>query len=133
MYFQVIYAVCQHCRIDKVIDVGSGQGHLSRLLSFGYGLNVTTVEAAGCHAPKATKYDRYDLEGSASWRVCDGQAQHAQEQLPIVSLNHSKTHVTNWSATLILEYMQVNQIRKFVCSNVSFIHIVQYNLITQYW
>ncbi|XP_074650744.1 methyltransferase-like protein 25B [Tubulanus polymorphus] len=43
---------------SHVIDIGAGQGHLSRLLSFGYGLPVTTVEAAGCHAPKAEKFDR---------------------------------------------------------------------------
>ena len=46
------------CGCRHVVDVGAGQGHLSRLLSFGYGLGVTTIEAAGCHAPKAEKFDK---------------------------------------------------------------------------
>ena len=43
---------------QSVIDVGSGLGHLSRLMSFRYGLKVISVEAASLHAPKATKFDR---------------------------------------------------------------------------
>ena len=48
-------AECQGCQ--NIVDVGAGQGHLSRILSFGYGLKVTTVEASSCHAPKAQKFD----------------------------------------------------------------------------
>lgn len=44
---------------ENVVDVGSGLGHLARVLSVGYGLKVTSVEATGTHAPKAQKYDRY--------------------------------------------------------------------------
>ena len=44
---------CSH-----VVDVGGGLGHLSRLLSLGLGLKVTSVEASDGHAPKANKYDR---------------------------------------------------------------------------
>ena len=57
LIFQLLNDLCQTCHCQRVIDVGAGQGHLSRLLSFGYGLTVTTVEAAGCHAPKAAKFD----------------------------------------------------------------------------
>ncbi|XP_044129665.1 protein RRNAD1 [Bufo gargarizans] len=45
---------------DHVVDVGSGQGHLSRVLSFGQGLNVTAVEADPSLNTTATKYD-HDL------------------------------------------------------------------------
>ncbi len=41
----------------NVIDVGAGQGHLSRILHFGHGLVVTAIEASGCHAPRAEKFD----------------------------------------------------------------------------
>lgn len=34
------------------------QGHLARYLAFHYGLNVTTVEAIGCHLLAAAKFDR---------------------------------------------------------------------------
>jgi len=55
----VIYGLSQTVPCDNVVDVGSGLGHLARLLAFGYGLHVTSVEAADTHAPKAAKYDRY--------------------------------------------------------------------------
>ena len=45
-----------------IVDVGAGQGHLSRLLTFEHGFKVTTVEAAGGHAPKAQKFDRFVLQ-----------------------------------------------------------------------
>ncbi|XP_062614488.1 methyltransferase-like protein 25B [Saccostrea cucullata] len=46
------------CDCEHIVDVGAGQGHLSRFLTFQHGFKVTTVEAEGCHAPKAQKYDR---------------------------------------------------------------------------
>lgn len=55
---QVIQGTCSVVGVQHVVDVGAGQGHLSRLLSFGYKLRVTTVEADGCHLPKAEKYDK---------------------------------------------------------------------------
>ncbi|XP_066465189.1 methyltransferase-like protein 25B isoform X2 [Eleutherodactylus coqui] len=47
-------------RCDHVVDIGSGQGHLSRVLSFGQGLGVTAVEANRSLLTMATKFD-YDL------------------------------------------------------------------------
>lgn len=46
------------CDCQNIVDVGAGQGHLSRYLTFQHGFKVTTVEVEGCHAPKAQKYDR---------------------------------------------------------------------------
>ncbi|XP_072405038.1 methyltransferase-like protein 25B isoform X2 [Chiloscyllium punctatum] len=43
---------CQH-----VVDVGSGQGHLSRYLAFGHGLRVTGVEAGEELVTAATRFD----------------------------------------------------------------------------
>ncbi|XP_064620857.1 methyltransferase-like protein 25B isoform X2 [Lineus longissimus] len=55
---EVVNCLSRKQDCDHVVDIGAGQGHLSRVLSFGYGLKVTTVEAAGCHIPKAQKFDR---------------------------------------------------------------------------
>ncbi|XP_006821494.1 methyltransferase-like protein 25B [Saccoglossus kowalevskii] len=55
---KLIYGVSEQVLCKNLVDVGSGQGHLTRLLSFGYGLNITTVEAEGCHISGANKYDR---------------------------------------------------------------------------
>ena len=56
---QVIHMVSEQAGSQHVVDVGAGLGHLSRLLTFAYGLKVTTVEATGGHAPKASEFDRY--------------------------------------------------------------------------
>ncbi|NP_001089353.1 methyltransferase like 25B L homeolog [Xenopus laevis] len=42
---------------DQVLDIGSGQGHLSRFLSFGQGLSVTAVEADQHLVKMAAKFD----------------------------------------------------------------------------
>ena len=34
------------------------QGHLSRCLAFQHGLNVTSIEAVGCHQERAARYDQ---------------------------------------------------------------------------
>ncbi|CAE1320453.1 Protein RRNAD1 [Acanthosepion pharaonis] len=54
---KVIGQLCQTIGCDRIVDIGAGLGHLSRLLNFKYGLAVTTVEASSGHAPKAQKYD----------------------------------------------------------------------------
>ncbi|KAE8588319.1 hypothetical protein XENTR_v10022462 [Xenopus tropicalis] len=45
---------------EQVVDIGSGQGHLSRFLSFGQGLSVTAVEADKHLVTMAAKFD-HDL------------------------------------------------------------------------
>ncbi|XP_071883951.1 LOW QUALITY PROTEIN: methyltransferase-like protein 25B [Anas platyrhynchos] len=47
---------------DRVVDVGSGQGHLSRFLAFGLGLYVAAVEGDGRLAALAERFDRELLE-----------------------------------------------------------------------
>ncbi|XP_054721792.1 methyltransferase-like protein 25B [Uloborus diversus] len=44
--------------MKHVIDVGSGQGHLSRLLALCYDLNVATVEANQCYVSGAVNFDQ---------------------------------------------------------------------------
>ncbi|CAI7935535.1 protein RRNAD1 isoform X1 [Podarcis lilfordi] len=44
------------CR--QVVDVGAGQGHLSRFLAFGLGLSVTTIEGDPRLVAQAAKFDQ---------------------------------------------------------------------------
>ncbi|GFO14633.1 protein rrnad1-like [Plakobranchus ocellatus] len=60
---RVINLVCQAAESSAVVDVGAGLGHLARLLAFQHDLRVTTIEAAGSHAPKASEYDQ-DMQKS---------------------------------------------------------------------
>ncbi|XP_071794862.1 methyltransferase-like protein 25B [Asterias amurensis] len=55
---EVIHLTCNQAGCHHVVDIGSGQGHLSRLLSFGYGHQVTSIEAVGCHITGAAKFDQ---------------------------------------------------------------------------
>ncbi|XP_071435666.1 methyltransferase-like protein 25B isoform X2 [Pithys albifrons albifrons] len=43
---------------ERVVDVGAGQGHLSRFLSFGLGLSVTAVESDARLAGLAQRFDQ---------------------------------------------------------------------------
>ncbi|XP_013385101.1 protein RRNAD1 [Lingula anatina] len=55
---QVVSLLSISCQCSRVVDVGAGHGHLSRLLAFGHGLDVTALEAASVHAPKAQTFDK---------------------------------------------------------------------------
>ncbi|XP_053330903.1 methyltransferase-like protein 25B [Spea bombifrons] len=44
---------------DEVVDIGSGQGHLSRFLAFGQGLSVTAIEADKNLVDMAMKFDQH--------------------------------------------------------------------------
>ncbi|XP_066193924.1 methyltransferase-like protein 25B [Sylvia atricapilla] len=43
---------------ERVVDIGAGQGHLSRFLAFGLGLSVTTVESDGRLVGLAERFDQ---------------------------------------------------------------------------
>ncbi|XP_061675599.1 protein RRNAD1 [Syngnathoides biaculeatus] len=53
----LVKQLCKRTGCYRVIDVGSGQGHLTRFLSFGLGLSVTAIEADPALVATATKFD----------------------------------------------------------------------------
>lgn len=55
------------------VDVGSGLGHLSRLLSFGYDLDITCLEAEGQFGDKALQFDQ-DLVHAAKTKLAIDQS-----------------------------------------------------------
>ncbi|NXV98102.1 RRNAD protein, partial [Calonectris borealis] len=55
---QLLQRLSQATGCDRVVDVGAGQGHLSRFLAFGLGLSVTAVEGDGRLAGMAERFDR---------------------------------------------------------------------------
>uniref|UniRef100_A0A803WFQ7 Methyltransferase domain-containing protein n=1 Tax=Ficedula albicollis TaxID=59894 RepID=A0A803WFQ7_FICAL len=44
---QLLQRLSQATGCERVVDIGAGQGHLSRILSFGLGLSVTAVDSDG--------------------------------------------------------------------------------------
>uniref|UniRef100_A0A8C6YQ47 Ribosomal RNA adenine dimethylase domain containing 1 n=1 Tax=Nothoprocta perdicaria TaxID=30464 RepID=A0A8C6YQ47_NOTPE len=55
---KVVKRLSEAAGCDRVVDVGSGQGHLSRVLAFGLGLPVSAVEADGRLVQAAERFDR---------------------------------------------------------------------------
>ncbi|XP_077382430.1 methyltransferase-like protein 25B isoform X2 [Festucalex cinctus] len=53
----LVKQLCERTECNQVVDVGSGQGHLTRYLSFGLGLSVTAIEADPTLVATATKFD----------------------------------------------------------------------------
>ncbi|XP_071062116.1 methyltransferase-like protein 25B isoform X2 [Pseudochaenichthys georgianus] len=53
----LVKELCDQTDCSSVVDVGSGQGHLTRFLSFGLGLSVTAIEADRALLAMATKFD----------------------------------------------------------------------------
>ncbi|XP_032367304.1 methyltransferase-like protein 25B [Etheostoma spectabile] len=54
---QLVKQLCDQTDCSSVVDVGSGQGHLTRFLSFGLGLSVTAIEADHTLVAMASKFD----------------------------------------------------------------------------
>nr|XP_046254887.1 protein RRNAD1 [Scatophagus argus] len=54
---KLVKQLCDQTGCSRVVDVGSGQGHLTRFLSFGLGLTVTAVEADHTLVAMASRFD----------------------------------------------------------------------------
>ncbi|NWR63677.1 RRNAD protein, partial [Bucorvus abyssinicus] len=55
---QLLQRLSQATGCDRVVDIGAGQGHLSRFLAFGLGLSVTAVEGDGRLVAAAERFDQ---------------------------------------------------------------------------
>lgn len=54
---KVISALIVDTKCSKVVDIGSGQGHLSRLLALGHGIDVTSIESDAKNVDRAKRFD----------------------------------------------------------------------------
>ncbi|CAM4707623.1 unnamed protein product [Caretta caretta] len=86
---KVVKKLSEITRCDQVVDIGSGQGHLSRFLAFGLGLSVTAIEGDGRLVDMATKFDR-----ELVWALEKKQARRAKDPWEI-SLR-GPSHVAGW-------------------------------------
>ncbi|NXC11488.1 RRNAD protein, partial [Orthonyx spaldingii] len=55
---KLLQRLSQATGCEHVVDIGAGQGHLSRFLAFGLGLSVTAVESDGRLAGLAERFDQ---------------------------------------------------------------------------
>ncbi|RMB93874.1 hypothetical protein DUI87_29610 [Hirundo rustica rustica] len=55
---KLLQRLSQATGCERVVDIGAGQGHLSRFLAFGLGLSVTAVESDGRLVGLAERFDQ---------------------------------------------------------------------------
>uniref|UniRef100_A0A8C8SNE9 Ribosomal RNA adenine dimethylase domain containing 1 n=1 Tax=Pelusios castaneus TaxID=367368 RepID=A0A8C8SNE9_9SAUR len=86
---KVVKKLSKITKCDQVVDIGSGQGHLSRFLAFGLGLSVTAIEGDRHLVDMATKFDQ-----ELVWALEKEQARGAKD-LGQISLR-GPNHVVGW-------------------------------------
>ncbi|NWY67845.1 RRNAD protein, partial [Erithacus rubecula] len=59
---KLLQRLSQATGCQRVVDIGAGQGHLSRILSFGLGLSVTAVDSDGRLVSLAERFDQELLQ-----------------------------------------------------------------------
>ncbi|XP_015683065.1 protein RRNAD1 [Protobothrops mucrosquamatus] len=85
---QVVQRLSERTGCRRVVDVGAGQGHLSRFLAFGLQLSVTAVEGDPQLVAQAAKFDRaLALELSK---------EQARRQAPDGASVQGPKHVVGW-------------------------------------
>ncbi|KAF4088173.1 hypothetical protein AMELA_G00079970 [Ameiurus melas] len=84
----LVKQLCDQTQCSSVVDVGSGQGHLTRFLSFGLGLDVTAVEADSSLVSMASKFDGQLLSTLAKESRKTGVAHTTPDPVP--------QHIVGW-------------------------------------
>ncbi|XP_035019905.2 protein RRNAD1 [Hippoglossus stenolepis] len=84
----LVKQLCGLTDCSRVVDVGSGQGHLTRFLSFGLGLSVTAIEADRALVAMASKFDEQLL------LALEKQKKNVLSQLP--APQSPPRHVAGW-------------------------------------
>ncbi|XP_034030273.1 protein RRNAD1 [Thalassophryne amazonica] len=86
----LVKQLCDQTGCSRVVDVGSGQGHLSRFLCFGFGVSVTAIEADRTLVAMASRFD-----GQLMWALeKESQKKNCSSQLSQVQL--FPRHVISW-------------------------------------
>uniref|UniRef100_UPI00398ECED6 methyltransferase-like protein 25B isoform X2 n=1 Tax=Pristiophorus japonicus TaxID=55135 RepID=UPI00398ECED6 len=89
----LVKKLCDSTGCERVVDIGSGQGHLSRYLAFGHGLCLTGVEAGTQLVATARSFDRQLLlalhkDAARRRKTADGQEAWGPEPARILLPRH---------------------------------------------
>ncbi|KAM4600615.1 methyltransferase-like protein 25B isoform 2-T2 [Polymixia lowei] len=86
----LVKQLCDQTDCRSVVDVGSGQGHLTRFLSFGLGLSVTAIEADHKLVAMASKFD-----GHLLWTL-EKEKQRKKDTSQLSVSGPCPRHVAGW-------------------------------------
>lgn len=107
----LVKQLCDQTDCKRVVDVGSGQGHLTRFLSFGLGLSVTAIEADLNLVAMASKFD-----GQLLWALeKEKQKKNNSSQLPVPPF--SPRHVASWVNPRASWEAFIKQLNTVACIN----------------
>ncbi|KAJ8290107.1 hypothetical protein GJAV_G00008780 [Gymnothorax javanicus] len=88
---KLVKQLCDVTKCNNVVDVGSGQGHLTRFLSFGLGLSATGIEADPTLVATASKFDEQLLSALQKQSLKKNEA--AQQP---AAFDNIPRHVAGW-------------------------------------
>ncbi|XP_048882204.1 protein RRNAD1 isoform X2 [Brienomyrus brachyistius] len=88
----LVKTLCDTTDCSRVVDVGSGQGHLSRFMSFGLGLSVTGIEADPALVSMASKFDGQLM----STLKKESQKKNNRIDCTLSAPGPSPNHITGW-------------------------------------
>ncbi|KAM9353053.1 methyltransferase-like protein 25B [Symphorus nematophorus] len=107
----LVKQLCDQTDCSRVVDVGSGQGHLTRFLSFGLGLSVTAIEADHTLVTMASRYD-----GQLLWAL--EKEKQKKNCSSLVTVSHaSPRHVAGWVNPKASWEAFIKQLRTTDCVN----------------
>lgn len=86
----LVKQLCDQTDCYRVVDVGSGQGHLTRFLSYGLQLSVTAIEADHNLVSMASRFDGELLCSLEK----ENRKKNSSSQLPLSQ--YSPRHVNGW-------------------------------------
>ncbi|TKS82582.1 Protein RRNAD1 [Collichthys lucidus] len=109
----LVKQLCEQTDCSRVVDVGSGQGHLTRFLSFGLGLSVTAIEADHNLVAMASRFD-----GQLLWALEKEKQKKSGSSLVPVSQS-SPRHVAGWVNPKASWEAFITQLRTAYCVNES--------------
>ncbi|KAF7664044.1 hypothetical protein LDENG_00189950 [Lucifuga dentata] len=107
----LVKQLCDETDCKSVVDVGSGQGHLTRFLSFGLGLSVTAVEADHNLVAMASKFD-----GQLLWTL-EKEKQKKNISSQLSDPPSSPCHVASWVNPKASWEAFIKQLRSAACAN----------------
>ncbi|XP_057690434.1 methyltransferase-like protein 25B [Corythoichthys intestinalis] len=87
----LVKQLCEQTKCNQIVDVGSGQGHLTRYLSFGLGLSVTAIEADPALVAMANRFD-----GELLWALEKERQKRQKFSCEAPSSEGCPRHVTGW-------------------------------------
>lgn len=94
----LIKETADRSNVGSVMDLGAGQGYLSRMAAFQHGLNVLAVDSSEIQTCGAKKFDKHTLKGLANeMQTCNNKIAEIHHVTDTVTPQNISQILTKWS------------------------------------